>query len=253
MSGLIQVTESAVTEPRVRPRYDELTSAQQAAIAARGNVLVVAGAGTGKTRTLVERCLACLVADQPPASLDEILMVTFTEAAAAEMRQRIRARLEEELERDPDNPALAGTDGPLRARHTSALSTAFASNWIRQHFYELELDPQLAVLAEEEARPAGRRNAATPAGRALRRAHGAAEAVQQLIQIQGGGWDKPIRALVLRLHHYAQTLPTRRAGWPAESPVRLVRAGHLAAMAARRPGGLPRSLAAAAGSPGRAK
>ena len=69
-----------------------LTAAQQKAIAARGNVLVVAGAGTGKTRTLVERCVACLLSDQPRASIDEILMVTFTEAAAAEMRQRIRQR-----------------------------------------------------------------------------------------------------------------------------------------------------------------
>jgi len=54
-----------------------LTSAQQTAVAARGNVLVVAGAGTGKTSTLVERCLSCLFDDKPPASLDEILMVTL--------------------------------------------------------------------------------------------------------------------------------------------------------------------------------
>jgi ATP-dependent helicase/nuclease subunit A len=73
------------------------TPAQQEAIAARGNVLVVAGAGTGKTSTLVERCLSCLLDEKPPASLDEILMVTFTEAAAAEMRQRIRTRMEEKM------------------------------------------------------------------------------------------------------------------------------------------------------------
>src|SRR5712671_451362 len=77
-----------------------LTSSQQKAIAARGNVLVVAGAGTGKTRTLVERCLNRLLEGNPPASLEEILMVTFTEAAAAEMRQRIRQRLEEELKKE---------------------------------------------------------------------------------------------------------------------------------------------------------
>src|SRR5512144_750633 len=78
-----------------------LTSAQQQAIAARGNVLVVAGAGTGKTRTLVERCLDCLIRERPRASLEEILLVTFTEAAATEMRQRIRARVEEERVRNP--------------------------------------------------------------------------------------------------------------------------------------------------------
>src|SRR5580765_1502030 len=77
----------------------KLTAAQQEAIAARGNVLVVAGAGTGKTHALVERCLNCLLEEGPSVSLDQILMVTFTEAAAAEMRQRIRSRLEEESDR----------------------------------------------------------------------------------------------------------------------------------------------------------
>src|SRR5579863_2896514 len=81
-----------------------LTAAQKSAIAARGNVLVVAGAGTGKTSTLVERCLNCLLEERPPASLDEILMVTFTDAAAAEMRQRIREKLEEKLSGVADRP-----------------------------------------------------------------------------------------------------------------------------------------------------
>src|SRR5437660_6468493 len=79
------------------------TPSQQKAISARGNVLVVAGAGTGKTSTLVERCIHSLEAS-PPASIDEILMVTFTEAAAAEMRQRIRARLEEQARNQPESP-----------------------------------------------------------------------------------------------------------------------------------------------------
>ena len=73
------------------------TTAQSEAIAARGNVLVVAGAGTGKTSTLVARCLHCLLEENPPAGLDEILMVTFTEAAAAEMRKRIREEFERKI------------------------------------------------------------------------------------------------------------------------------------------------------------
>ena len=70
------------------------TAAQQSAVAARGNVLVMAGAGTGKTSTLVERCVNCLCDPALPASLDELLVVTFTDAAAAEVRQRIRDELE---------------------------------------------------------------------------------------------------------------------------------------------------------------
>src|SRR5271157_1189085 len=87
-----------------RTQNDSLTPAQRQAVTARGNVLVMAGAGTGKTHTLVERCLHCLCEEQPPVSLEEILVVTFTEAAAAEMRQRLRERLEEKLRSAPEEP-----------------------------------------------------------------------------------------------------------------------------------------------------
>src|SRR3954470_2861405 len=86
-----------------------LTPAQQEAIAARGNVLVVAGAGAGKTSTLVARCLHCLLEEKPPVSLDELLLVTFTEAAAADMRRKIRAAFEKQIQekRRPDDPEAA--------------------------------------------------------------------------------------------------------------------------------------------------
>jgi len=188
-----------------------LTAEQQAAIQAQGNVLVVAGAGTGKTRTLVERCIQCLLAGQPPASLDEILMVTFTDAAAAEMRQRIRARLEEESQRDPANAHWQEQLALFDAAHIGTLHS-FCLQLVRQHFYQLELDPQLTVLTEEE----GRILADETLDQVLQ-AHYAgqtptAQAVQELIHVQGGGRDKPIRALVQRLHHYTQTLPDP-AGW----------------------------------------
>jgi ATP-dependent helicase/nuclease subunit A len=188
-----------------------LTTAQKEAIAARGNVLVVAGAGTGKTRTLVERCLNCLLEESPPASLDQILMVTFTEAAAAEMRQRVRTRLEEQLKRTPDalhwNEQVALFD----SAHIGTLHS-FCLQLVRSHFYELELDPQMTVLAEEEARLlADETLTSVLQGHYAGRTPGA-EAVQQLIQLHGAGSDQPVRALVLRLHHYTQTLPDP-AGW----------------------------------------
>src|ERR1043166_7056285 len=70
------------------------TPAQRDAINARGNVLVSAGAGTGKTRTAGERCLRLI---DEGWSVENILMVTYTEAAAAEMRARLRKALEEKL------------------------------------------------------------------------------------------------------------------------------------------------------------
>jgi ATP-dependent helicase/nuclease subunit A len=83
-----------------RMNESNLTSAQQRAVAARGNVLVMAGAGTGKTHTLVERCLDLICEED--VSLDEILIVTFTEAAATEMRERLRTALENAAARRPD-------------------------------------------------------------------------------------------------------------------------------------------------------
>ncbi len=188
-----------------------LTSAQERAVAARGNVLVVAGAGTGKTRTLVERCLNCLFEEQPTVSIDEVLMVTFTEAAAAEMRQRIRARLEEQLEREPESLRWSEQLALFETAHIGTLHS-FCLRLVRQHFYQLELDPQLAVLDEEEARMLAEATLDAIleehyAGRDAR-----SEAVQRLIQIQGRGWDAPIKALALRLHNYSQSLPNP-AGW----------------------------------------
>src|ERR1700756_2528035 len=92
--------------PAVLAAPDSLTPSQRQAVQARGNVLVMAGAGTGKTRTLVERCLDCLERDG--ATMDELLVVTFTEAAAAEMRQRLLRAIEAKSERAGADPtALA--------------------------------------------------------------------------------------------------------------------------------------------------
>ena len=128
-----------------------LTPAQQQAVTARGNVLVVAGAGTGKTRTLVERCLGCLLEEKPPASLEEILVGTFTEAAAAEMRQRLRARLEQQAREQPGQARWQEQLALFETAHIGTLHS-FCLQLVRQHFYELELDPQLTVLAAEEER-----------------------------------------------------------------------------------------------------
>src|SRR4051812_16522326 len=188
-----------------------LTPSQQQAITARGNVLVIAGAGTGKTRTLVERCLHCLLEETPPVSVEEILMVTFTEAAAAEMRHRIRTRLEEEANKHSDNQRWQEQLALFETAHIGTLH-GFCLQLVRQHFFLLEVDPQLAVMADEESRLLADEQLTQVlqehyAGRTKE-----AEAVQQLIQVQGRGWDKPIRELILRLHHYTQTLPDP-AGW----------------------------------------
>src|ERR1043165_8556581 len=183
-----------------------LTEAQQQAINARGNVLVVAGAGTGNTSTLVERCLNCLIEGTPPASMDEILMVTFTDAAAAEMRQRIRARLEEQLQKHPQS---ARWQEQLALFETANIGTlhSFCLQLIRQHFYLLELDPQLSVLREEEAWLLANETLDEILQHHYAGETPEAHAVQELIQVQGRGSDSAVRSLILHLHHYTQTLP----------------------------------------------
>jgi ATP-dependent helicase/nuclease subunit A len=193
---------------------ENLTPSQQRAVAARGNVLVMAGAGTGKTRTLVERCLDCIVREG--ASLDEILVVTFTEAAATEMKQRLRAALERTVNRQPStiNSFAAEQLALFDAAHIGTLH-GFCFKLVREHFYELGLDPQLAILAEGEARMLANTTLDEQFQAHYEGGDEFSLAAQYLIQIYGGGLDEKIRALVLRLHNYAQTRPDAE-GWLAE-------------------------------------
>jgi ATP-dependent helicase/nuclease subunit A len=192
---------------------DGLTPSQRRAVAARGNVLVMAGAGTGKTHTLVERCLHCLCQEQPPASLEEFLVVTFTEAAAAEIRRRLREQLEEKLRAAPDEPRWTEQIALFDTAHIGTLHS-FCLKLVREHFHELGLDPQLAVLDAGEARLLAEETLNEELQEHYAGQDELAGAVQKLIQIYGGGRDQAIRRLVLRLHHYAQTRPDAD-GWLA--------------------------------------
>ena len=183
---------------------NSLTPAQQRAVAARGNVLVMAGAGTGKTHTLVERCLSCLCDDG--ASLDEILVVTFTEAAAAEMRLRLRRALENKAAKNPANQRFQEQLALFDTAHIGTLHS-FCLKLVREHFYELGLDPQLTLLDEGEARLLADETLAEQFQARYENTDDFSLAAQELIQIYGNGRDQKIQALVLRLFHYAQTRP----------------------------------------------
>jgi len=187
-----------------------LNHAQDSAVIARGNVLVIAGAGTGKTRTLVERCVRILLEEIPPVSMDEILMVTFTEAAAAEMRQRIRSRLEEESTREQHGR----WSEQLALFDTACIGTlhSFCLRLIREHFYELSLDPQLSVLSEEDAGILAAETLEHLLEDYYGDRHALSQAFQLLVQEYGQSSDRPVRHLILKLHRYAQSLPDG-AGW----------------------------------------
>jgi ATP-dependent helicase/nuclease subunit A len=198
-------------EPPAGKNDSRLTPSQRKAVEARGNVLVMAGAGTGKTHTLIERCLDCIVREG--ASLDEILVVTFTEAAAAEMKQRLRAALEMTVNHQPStfNQFAAEQLALFDAAHIGTLH-GFCFKLVREHFYGLCLDPQPAVLDEGEAQLLADDALEEVFQEQYEGRDEFAASVQSLIQIYGGARDEKIRSLVLRLHHYAQTRPDA-AGW----------------------------------------
>ncbi|MBM3834094.1 MAG: hypothetical protein FJ403_12655 [Verrucomicrobia bacterium] len=186
------------------------TPDQTRAIEALGNVLVEAGPGAGKTRTLVERCVAWLL-QGAPHSVDRILVVTFTEAAAAEVRQRIRQELTNKLDENPGDRHLREQVALLDTASISTLHS-FCFQLVRQHFYELELDPQLIVLSPEETQLLAEETLSSLLQEHYAGSTAVSESVQQLIDGQNRGWDRPLRRLLLRLHRYAQTLPNPD-GW----------------------------------------
>ena len=197
---------------------NEPTANQKKAISSTGNLLIVAGAGAGKTRTLVQRCVSFLLDETTPGSLDEILMVTFTEAASAEMRQRIRHALEEKLLRAPENSHLAEQLALLDSARICTLHS-FCYRLIRDSFYDLGLDPQINVLPDEQGQLLAREVLDGLMKEIYDGEIEMAAPVQRLISEQGRGWDKPIRDLVKRVHAYQQTLPDPE-GWFADQLAR---------------------------------
>jgi ATP-dependent helicase/nuclease subunit A len=202
-----------------------LTECQALAISANGNVLVSAGAGTGKTSTIVERCLRLMT--EEGCSLENILMVTFTEAAAAEMRARLRRALEmRSAECGVRNDERAGTGvsgSALRIPHsaleeqlalldTAHISTlhSFCLHLIRDEFHRLEIDPQVSVLDEGQTWPHIHETLDTLLLRCFRDEAPFAAPVRELIRRHGGS-DEKVRALVLRLHRYTQSRPDAEA------------------------------------------
>jgi ATP-dependent helicase/nuclease subunit A len=198
------------------------TPQQQRAISARGNVLVVAGAGAGKTQTVVDRCLAWLLDEGNAGSIDQILMVTFTQAAATEMRQRLRQSLEEAQARleKTGSPSLhlAEQLALLDTAHISTLHS-FCFQLVSRHFHDLGLDPHARVLPEERARLLERQSLDLVLDKTYASETPSALAIQRLIQAQGGDWDAPVRELIVRLHNYSQTLRDP-AGWFADQAAR---------------------------------
>ena len=126
------------------------TEEQQKVIDLRDcSMLVSAAAGSGKTAVLVERIIKKIIDPITPVDIDRLLVVTFTNAAAAEMRERVSNAIEAALEADPANRHL---QKQLTLVHNARITTidSFCMDVIRNHFHRIDLEPGFRIGDEGE-------------------------------------------------------------------------------------------------------
>ncbi len=131
---------------------DKLTPQQARAVTDRGGVLLVsAAAGSGKTKVLVDRLLGYLTDETDPANLDEFLIITYTKAAASELRGKIAAKLTERISQAPENRHL---QKQMQRLFLTKISTVhgFCSDLLREYAYKLDMPGDFRVADESECR-----------------------------------------------------------------------------------------------------
>ena len=172
------------------------------------NILVSAAAGSGKTAVLVERIIRMICDASRPVDVDRLLIVTFTNAAAAEMRERIRLGLERQLEEHPDD---AHIERQVTLLHNALITTidSFCLYLIRNHFQEIGLDPAMRVADEGESKLLKQ-----DVLQALLEQHFASgdPAFAQCVEFFcPGGRESVLEQHILKLHEYAESCP-----WPGQ-------------------------------------
>ena len=181
------------------------TDKQQHAIDARGrNLLVSAAAGSGKTAVLVERIVRMVSDKEHPVDIDRLLVVTFTNAAAAQMRERISSVLNDRLAADPENEHLQRQTTLL---HNARITTidSFCLFVLRNQFHTIGLDPGFRIAEEGECKLMRREVLA----QVLEECY-AAEDVEFLNCMEyfnTGSRDTAVEEIVWKLYDFAMSTP----------------------------------------------
>jgi len=131
---------------------EQLTPQQRDAVYNRGGKLLVsAAAGSGKTKVLVDRLLSYILDPVQPANLDDFLIITYTKAAAAELRGKIAAKLTERIAENPENKHL---QKQMQRLFLAKISTvhSFCGDILREYAFRLNLSPDFRVADETETR-----------------------------------------------------------------------------------------------------
>lgn len=128
------------------------TEQQQQVIDLRkADILVSAAAGSGKTAVLVQRILSKITDPEDPVNIDQLVIVTFTQAAAGEMRERIQAAIEKEAALHPDNEHLQRQRTRIHMANISTIHS-FCKSVIQNHFQEIDLEPSFRIGDEGEVK-----------------------------------------------------------------------------------------------------
>ncbi|WP_265446903.1 helicase-exonuclease AddAB subunit AddA [Acetivibrio straminisolvens] len=172
------------------------------------NLLVAAAAGAGKTAVLVERIIRKITDEENPVDIDRLLVVTFTNAAATEMRERIGEAISEKLE---ENPGSANIQRQLTLLGKASITTihSFCLEVIRSNFQQINIDPGFRIADETESQ--------------LMKLEALNEVFEEqyenentgffeLLECYGGNRDdKELQDMVLNLYNFIQSSP-----WPGE-------------------------------------
>lgn len=168
------------------------------------NILVSAAAGSGKTAVLVERIITRLTKDESPLDVDQLLITTFTEAAAAEMKERIHGAIEKALEENPENVHLQRQATLI---HQAQITTIhkFCLSVIREHFHTIDLDPGFRVGEEGELKLLQQ----DVVGDVIETAY--QEATPEFLSFvecfSTGKDDKNLEELILKLYEFSRSYP----------------------------------------------
>lgn len=181
------------------------TEEQQKVIDTRNcNILVSAAAGSGKTAVLVERIIQRITDKNNPVDIDELLIVTFTRAAAGEMKERIRQAIEKKLEENPEDEHLQRQSTLV---HHALITTidSFCSYIVKNYFHLIDLDPSFRMGDEGEMRLLQ----ADVADTVLEEAY--TEEAPSFLAFSdgfaGGKTDKKIPEMIIKLYGFSMSYP----------------------------------------------
>ena len=126
------------------------TEQQKNAIVSRdGSILVSAAAGSGKTAVLVERVIERITDKDKPCPANDLLIVTFTKAAAGEMRERIYKALKDKIRSDPNNSYLREQEMLLPDADICTMDS-FCNSLVKENFRLLDISPDFKIIDDNE-------------------------------------------------------------------------------------------------------